>query len=52
MRFPEATCEARVVMSLTSTATEYRLKLDLTTSEAGEARWSRTWERTFPRDHQ
>ena len=52
MRFPEATCEARVVMSLTSTATGYRLKLDLTTSEAGEARWSRTWDRTFPRDHQ
>ena len=52
LRFPEATCEARVVMSLTSSADDYRLKLDLTTSEDGEHRWSRTWDRTFPRDHQ
>jgi len=39
-------------MSMTSTADDYRLKLDLTTREDGEDGRSRRWERTFPRDHQ
>jgi len=52
MRFPEATCESHVVMTLASTETEYQLRFDLTTSESGKARWHRSWERTFPRDHQ
>ena len=52
MRFPEATCESHVCMQLTSTSSEYRLRVDLTTRESGEPRWDRTWDLTFPRDHQ
>jgi uncharacterized protein len=52
IRFPEATCETRAVLSLTSDRSQYRLRIDLTASEDGEERWSRSWDRTFPRDHQ
>jgi uncharacterized protein len=52
MRFPEATCETRVVMSLTSTSATYHLRLELTTSEDDEERWARSWDRTFSRDLQ
>jgi putative CocE/NonD family hydrolase len=52
VRYPEATCEARVSMVLRSTPADYELQLDLTTSESGEERWRRSWRRTFPRDHQ
>ena len=52
MRFPEGTCESHVAMLLTSTADEYLLKVELTTSESGEQRWGRSWNLTFPRDLQ
>lgn len=52
MRFPEGTCESHVTMLLTSTADEYLLKVELTTSESGEQRWGRSWNLTFPRDLQ
>lgn len=52
LRFPEGTCESQVTMMLTSTATEYELFMELTTSEAGQRREGRRWSMTFPRDHQ
>ena len=52
MRWPEATCASHVRMSIASDAKTYRVRIDLTTSEDGEERWSRSWERTIPRDHQ
>ena len=52
MRWPEATCTSHVRMSIASDAKTYRVRIDLTTSEDGQERWSRSWERTIPRDHQ
>ena len=50
--FPEATVAARARWRIDSDATTYRIALDLETTEDGEPRWSRRWERTFPRDLQ
>ena len=52
MRFPEATVVSEVGTSLVSDRDSYRLEIDLRTSEDGQERWTRRWERTFPRDHQ
>lgn len=52
LRFPEATCESDVRVRMESDANEYRLAIDLQVREDGQERWHRTWERTFPRDHQ
>lgn len=50
--FPEATVAARARWRIDSDATTYRVVLDLETTEDGEPRWSRHWDRTFFRDLQ
>ena len=50
--FPEATVAATASWRIRSDATTYRVHLDLVTTEDGEPRWSRSWDRAFPRDLQ
>ena len=50
--WPEVTVRSEAHHRVESDATTYRLKLELDVSENGEPRWSRRWEREFPRDHQ
>ncbi len=50
--FPEASVRAVARTRMESDAETYRLHIDLVVSEDGEERWHRTWERSFPRDHQ
>ena len=50
--FPEATVAAMASWRIRSDAATYRVHLDLATTEDGEPRWSRSWDRTFPRDLQ
>jgi hypothetical protein len=52
MRWPEATCESYVTMRIESDARDYHVHIELTTSEDGQERWRRKWDRTIPRDHQ
>ena len=52
LRFPEAEVRAVVTTRTETDAHAYRLQIDLVVSEDGAERWHRTWERTFPRDHQ
>jgi hypothetical protein len=52
MRFPEATVAAEARTRLESDRESYRLSIELRTTEDGAERWTRRWERTFPRDHQ
>jgi hypothetical protein len=52
IRYPEAEVRAVVTTRTESDARAYRLSIDLVVSEDGVERWHRTWDRTFPRDHQ
>jgi uncharacterized protein len=52
MRWPEATCGASTTLDVRSDRGSYSVQIDLSVTENGEERWHRTWDRTFPRDHQ
>jgi predicted acyl esterase len=52
IRWPEATVTSEVHTSITSDRDSYRLEIDLRVHENDQERWHKTWERTFPRDHQ
>ena len=52
IEWPEATCVSEVHKTLENDRDGYRVRIELETSENGEPRWSRTWERTIPRDLQ
>jgi hypothetical protein len=50
--WPEATVRTEVRQLVTSDAEAYHLQLELDVAENGEPRWSRRWERRFPRQLQ
>jgi putative CocE/NonD family hydrolase len=50
--FPEADVRTAVTTRTTSDADTYRVRIDLVVEEDGVERWHRSWDRTFPRDHQ
>jgi hypothetical protein len=52
IRWPEATVFAESSTELGSDRDEYRLHIELRVGEEGNEPWTRTWNRTFPRDHQ
>jgi uncharacterized protein len=53
VHWPEAVVGSTTTQRLWSEgAAGYHLELDLEVTENGERRWTRRWERTFPRDHQ
>lgn len=49
LAWPEATVSADVRSRIESDATEYRVHLEIDASENGEVRWSRRFDRRFPR---
>ncbi|MGA9160124.1 MAG: CocE/NonD family hydrolase [Actinomycetota bacterium] len=49
LAWPEATVSADVRSRIESDATEYRVHLEIDASEDGEVRWSRRFDRRFPR---
>jgi uncharacterized protein len=50
--WPEATCESHVTSRIVSDADTYTVAIELKVSENGRERWTRRWDRTFPRDLQ
>ena len=50
--WPEATCESHVASRIVSDADAYTVEIELKVSEDGRERWTRRWDRTFPRDLQ
>jgi hypothetical protein len=52
IRYPEATCGARTEVRVDSDDRAYRVRIELCTTENGEERKRRSWERTIPRDLQ
>ncbi|MEP6973070.1 MAG: hypothetical protein ABI869_02880 [Actinomycetota bacterium] len=52
MRWAEATCGTSTTLDVQSERDSYCVRIDLIVTENGEERWHRTWDRTFPRDHQ
>jgi len=52
MRWPEATCESHVTMSIESDAHDYRVRIELTAGQDGQELGRRSWDETIPRDHQ
>ena len=50
--FPEATVSGEVHWRIESDAETYHVSIELETAEDGEPRWSRTWQRSIPRDLQ
>jgi uncharacterized protein len=52
IEWPEATCVSEVRQTVVNDRASYHVRIELKTSEDGEPRWSRTWERTIPRDLQ
>jgi hypothetical protein len=52
IEWPEATCESHVTSRIVSDAGTYMVEIELKVSEDGRERWTRRWDRTFPRDHQ
>jgi hypothetical protein len=51
LAWPEVTASSDVRHRLVSDRDAYRIEIDLVVSEDGEPRWTRRWERRFPRDH-
>ena len=52
MHWPEAIVASRAHQRLWSDADAYHLDIRLELTENGEPRWTRQWQRSFPRDHQ
>jgi predicted acyl esterase len=50
--FPEATVSGQVHWRIESDAESYHVSIELDTAEDGEPRWSRTWQRSIPRNLQ
>jgi hypothetical protein len=50
--FPEATVRTQSRLRIDSSAEEYRVSIELTAYEDGKERFSKRWDRTFPRDGQ
>ena len=50
--FPEATVESEARHTVRSDAETYHLHVELDVKEGDEVRWSRRWDRSFPRDLQ
>jgi putative CocE/NonD family hydrolase len=50
LEWPEATATSEVRTRLESDASTWHVTIDLDVSENGEPRWSRHWERRFPRN--
>lgn len=49
---PEATVSGEVHWRIESDAESYHVSIELDTAEDGEPRWSRTWQRSIPRNLQ
>jgi hypothetical protein len=52
LHFPEATISGEVHWRIESDAETYHVSIELDTAEDGEPRWSRTWQRSIPRNLQ
>lgn len=52
LHFPEATVSGEVHWRIESDAEAYHVSIELDTAEGGEPRWSRTWQRSIPRNLQ
>ena len=50
--FPEATVRTQSRLRVDSTAEAYTVSIELTAYEDGQERFSKRWDRTFPRDGQ
>ena len=50
--YPEATVRTHARLRIDSTAAEYTVSIELTASEDGQERFSKRWDRTYPRDGQ